>query len=222
MKAGEQLQQLVQTLERLTASTENLKIESPKRLVDKDTGRLREHDVVLTFSMGHHELIVALECRDRSRKVGVPEVESFKKKCDRTGVHRGVIVSSTGFTQTALKKSMMMDIECLQLDEIERFDWCEAPGVQSRTTEITEGPNFKIFPATPVSTEPALYDREGRLLDNQRLRAIAFDCLRKRPQGIADQQDEAAIHAPVGIRFIDPDGNYQVDVAKSALYLKSA
>ena len=115
MKAGAQLQQLVQTLERLTATTENLRIESPKRLIDKDTERLREHDVVLTFSMGHHDLIVALECRDRSRKVGVPEIEAFKKKCDRTGIHRGVIVSSIGFTGTALKKAKTMDIRLLSV-----------------------------------------------------------------------------------------------------------
>jgi hypothetical protein len=40
MKPAEQLQQLVETLERVTATAENLRIESPKRFRDKDTGQL--------------------------------------------------------------------------------------------------------------------------------------------------------------------------------------
>jgi predicted helicase len=148
MKPGEQLQRLVETLERVINNASNVKIESPKRLTDKDTGRLREHDVVLNFSMQHHDMIVALECRDRSRKVGVPEIEAFKNKCDRTGVHKGVVVSSIGFTNTALLKSKMMGIDCFVLNEIERFDWCQAPGLESRSREIVEGPNFIIYPSS--------------------------------------------------------------------------
>jgi hypothetical protein len=136
MKAGEQLQQLVETLERVTAKADNIRIESPKRLRDRDTGRLREHDVVLTFSMQHHELIVALECRDRSRKVGVPEIEAFKKKCERTGIHRGIIVSSLGFRKSALEKARMMDIGCFRLGEIEKFDWCQTPGIVLHTGTV--------------------------------------------------------------------------------------
>ncbi|SRR6266496_100901 len=204
MRPGEQLQLLVEILERVTARADNLRIESPKRLPDKDTGRLREHDVVLTFSMEHHELIVALECRDRSRSVGVPEVEAFKKKCERTGVHRGIIVSSVAFARTALAKARTMDIGCFSLSEIEKFDWCQAPGIICHTREIIEGPNFQIFPTVPVTTAPALYDEEG-CLTSERLRAIAFDCMNNRPSDIAATQDAEAFNSPVGIRFIDPN-----------------
>lgn len=204
MRPGEELQQLVQTLDRLTAKADNVQIESPKRLPDRDTGRLREHDVVLTFSMQHHELIVALECRDRSRKVGVPEIEAFKKKCERTGVHRGIVVSSLGFRKSALEKARMMDIGCFGLSEIEKFDWCQAPGIVCHTREIIDGPHFKVFPSVPVDTAPALYDKEGPLTP-ERLRAIAFDCMHKRPTDMATAQDAAAINSPVGIRFIDPN-----------------
>jgi hypothetical protein len=203
MKAGEQLQYLIQILERVTVDSPNVKIESPKRLPDKDTGRLREHDVVLTFSMKHHKMIVALECRDRNREVGVPEVEAFKSKCDRTGISRGVIVSSRGFTKTGLLKAKMMGIDCFGLNEIERFNWCQAPGIECMTREIVEGPSFVAFPATPVTTEPALYDDQGRCLDAQRLRGVVIDCLNKRPPEIAAEQDAAAAASPVGIRFID-------------------
>ena len=96
MRPGENLQHLVRVLEQATNNAPNITVESPKRIRDKDTGKLREHDVVITFSFSHHSLVMALECRDRSRKVGVPEVEAFRKKCDATSIHRAIIVSSIG------------------------------------------------------------------------------------------------------------------------------
>lgn len=43
--------------------------------------QLREHDVVIRLPAGHPPLTLALECRDRSRPVGVEQVEAFNQKC---------------------------------------------------------------------------------------------------------------------------------------------
>jgi hypothetical protein len=126
---GRDLQRLIHAIESALKASSNIKIESPRRLIDKDTGRLREHDVVLTFMQGHHELLMSLECRDRSRPVGVPDVEAFHSKCQRTLIDRGVIVSSTGFRKTAITKANSYSIGCLSLDEVDRFDWCQTPAV---------------------------------------------------------------------------------------------
>jgi hypothetical protein len=158
MQPGENLQRLVRALEQATNNAPNVQVESPKRLRDKDTGQLREHDVVLTFSFSHHSMVMALECRDRSRKVGVPAVEAFRKKCDRTGVHRAIIVSSTGFTKTALKKAEAMEIGCLGLEEADRFNWCQAPGVEWRDRDLLDGPPWEIATADPFDGEPQIYD----------------------------------------------------------------
>lgn len=72
MKPGRSLEKLVAYLERHLADSGAVFVESPKRLPDKTTGKLREHDVVLTVNSGHHKILVAVECRDRSRPVGVP------------------------------------------------------------------------------------------------------------------------------------------------------
>jgi hypothetical protein len=71
-KAGDVLQDLVATIEKVVHARAGVTVESPKRLPDKDTGKVREHDVVVTIVTGHHQTLLALECRDRSRKVGVP------------------------------------------------------------------------------------------------------------------------------------------------------
>lgn len=122
-RPGLALQSLVATLERSLSEREGVTFESPKRLRDKDTGRWREHDVVITRRDAHHTILTAIEVKDTGRKVGVPEVEAFAHKCERTGVHHRMIVSARGFTQTALHKAAALDIVCMELAEVAGFDW---------------------------------------------------------------------------------------------------
>jgi hypothetical protein len=110
---GKDLQRLIRIIESARAAGTNIKIDSPKFFTDKVTGKQREHDVVLTITHDHHELVVALECRDRSRPVGVDAVEAFHTKCNDTGIHSGVIVSSKGFYETARTKAQHYGIRCL-------------------------------------------------------------------------------------------------------------
>ena len=113
MKQGRSLELLVEKLERLLANDARVHVESPKKIRDTQTQKLREHDVVLTYNQSHHELIVAIECKDRSRPVGVPDIEGFYTKCCHTNINQSVIVSSNGFTKTALQKASIMGIKCL-------------------------------------------------------------------------------------------------------------
>ncbi|MCA9501247.1 MAG: hypothetical protein KC588_18800 [Nitrospira sp.] len=87
-KKGTSLEQLIRSLERALSPKKDIKIESPKRFPDKTTGKLREHDVVLTVEHGHHPLIIAIECRDRSRPITVDQVEGFWAKCQHTGINQ--------------------------------------------------------------------------------------------------------------------------------------
>ena len=113
VKAGQQLETIVAKLERLFAVDPNISVQTPARLRDRVTGALREHDVLITQKRGHHVTLTAIECRDRSRKFGVPEVEAFAAKCRDTGINKAFIVSSKGFTKTALKKAVHENVGCL-------------------------------------------------------------------------------------------------------------
>jgi hypothetical protein len=197
MRPGENLQRLVRALEQATNNAPNIRVESPKRLPDKDTGQPREHDVVLTFALSHHTVVMALECRDRSRKVGVPDVEAFRRKCDRTGVHRAIIVSATGFTKTALKKAANEEIGCLGLEEVPRFDWCRAPAIEYYVRNLLPGPNWMVATATPITGKADVYDAAGNKIDAGGFTNIAFDCLNQRPPEISKAQDDQARSRPV-------------------------
>jgi Restriction endonuclease len=128
-KSGRSLERLVAALERALTDS-NATIESPsRRLIDQDTKKAREHDVLITWNHGHHQITTAIECRDRSRPVGVPDVEAFADKCRSTGVNSGVLVSSNGFSNSARTKAQARSIICMDLSEVAGFDWLGTPAI---------------------------------------------------------------------------------------------
>jgi hypothetical protein len=129
MKKGRALEILVGHLERVLTDSTYVTIESPKKLRDVTNDSLREHDVVLTITQGHHEVLVAIECRDRARPITSNQVEGFWKKCQDTGVNQGVIVSPKGFWKKALTKAQHLGIRCLSLDNALCFNWLVPPGI---------------------------------------------------------------------------------------------
>jgi hypothetical protein len=122
-RPGLKFQNFIAKLERVLQDADGVRIYSPFRLRDKDTGRLREHDVIISRATHHGHLLTAVECRDRSRKVAVAEVEAFAKKCERTGVHQGVIVASKGFAATARAKAAALNISCVDAPGVDSFPW---------------------------------------------------------------------------------------------------
>lgn len=136
MKKGEALQYLVASLEKALSQSDGVYIETPKYLPDITTGKLREHDVLLTMKHGHHTVKIAIECRDRSRPITVNQVEGFLTKCKDTGINQGIIVSSKGFYGTAKKKAKHHGIRCLSIEEVDSFNWLLAPSLRKLTKNI--------------------------------------------------------------------------------------
>jgi Restriction endonuclease len=122
-RPGIEFQNFIASIERTVAAQGNAVVESPKRVRDLVTRRWREHDVVITHRVGHHRLVTAIECRDKRRKVGVPEIEQFDAKCKSTGINRGLIASSAGFTVTAIEKANIVGIGCITVNPAESFDF---------------------------------------------------------------------------------------------------
>jgi len=180
MRAGRRLEKVVHYIESVVAGSENVTVESPKRLRDKTTGRLREHDVVVTVRQEHHTLIIALECRERSRPVGVPQVEAFSRKCVDTSVDKGIIVSSSGFCGTAITKARALNIQCMNVDQLNDLDWFRGPklllGFHRQPTSV----NLTVV-TEPVLAEGAgpfvIEDAGGRPFPEERLRRYAIRAL---------------------------------------------
>jgi hypothetical protein len=158
MKPGRSLEKLVAYLEKHLASSGAVLVESPKRIVDKTTGRLREHDVVLTVTSGHHTIMVAVECRDRSRPVGVPQIEGFAKKCSETFINKAVIVSPCGFTSTALIKAKALGIKCLSLEQVDSLPWLFSDFKFKQIKTEYKHFDFTIIPKENFTEKPINFD----------------------------------------------------------------
>lgn len=177
-KKGESLQRLVQLIEQSTGHDDGVIVESPKFFPDKVTGQPREHDVVVTVDRGHHTLQIALECRDRSRKVDAPQVEGFYLKCLDTGIDRGVIVSSKGFYKPAVAKAEQYGIGCLTLEQAAGFDWCLAQGMHMYERRII-GIKIGVDPEQDQDVDEGfkLVGPDGVIYNDENIRNIGVQCI---------------------------------------------
>lgn len=178
-KPGKALERLVANLEQALAKNPNVTIHLSKRLRDRTTGKLRQHDVVLELKEGHHSVLIAIECKDRSRPIGVPQVEGFGAKCLDTGINQGIIVSTKGFCKTARTKAAHQGIRCLDIEEIENFDWLLAPGIHTTTTHLLSH-DWEFYPVKDGVVERnefEVLDCNGNVLTMATLLANAQDQL---------------------------------------------
>jgi len=140
-----------------------VKIESPARIRDRTNGKLREHDVLITFKHGHHSYLTAIECRDRSRKITVNQIEGFYQKCLDTGINKSVMVSTKGFYVSALNKATHLGISCLNVKDISHFDWLVGDGFTQNSWKRLKT-SIILIPAKKVEEKPkhfTVFDRDG-------------------------------------------------------------
>jgi hypothetical protein len=162
VKQGKALETLVECLERALAKSDAVTITAPKKLRDKVTKRLREHDVVLTINQGHHESLIAIECRDRSRPITVNDIEGFWTKCQHTDVS-GIIVSTKGFYKSARLKASHLGIRCFDLEQAKSLNWFLAQGLETIAREILHI-QWTLVPAEELDILPVeftIYDKDG-------------------------------------------------------------
>ncbi|MBT4483811.1 MAG: hypothetical protein HOC71_09060 [Candidatus Latescibacteria bacterium] len=166
-RAGKSFEKLVSIIETSLADSKNTTVYSPKYLPDKTTGVLREFDVVITIVQEHHTILVGIECRDRKSAVDVSLIESFLTKCQDTGIHHSIIVSSSGFTKPARIKANQKGIRCLDIEEAASFDWLLTTGVHLFNKKLL-GTNWGFFLESDEIIDLSSFeilDRDGKAID---------------------------------------------------------
>lgn len=86
---------------------------------------LREIDVLIKGTLGHHEVCIALECRDRKRRADVTWIEQLEGKYRYLPIDRVIAVSRSGFTEGAKRRAQTANISTLALEEAVGLDWTE-------------------------------------------------------------------------------------------------
>ena len=179
-KRTNEFQHLITLIERLVADADARVTES-KELTDNITGKLREVDIVIERNDGVRDVVVGVECSgSSSRPATVEWVERMWGKHSSLPTDKLVLVSKSGFSDSAKKKAEWWHISTLTLDQAQDFDWeSEVTRINELkidsfllpyVTEITitfEGdPSQKIRVDDLKLPQSTLYDPEGNSVGN--------------------------------------------------------
>jgi len=124
MKPGRALELLVRRLEDLYVG-QGVVISSPDYLVGQRSGKKRQVDVTLRAQVGSSTVVVAIECKDRSRPLDVEDMEQLCNKFRDIAVRNGVVVSTSGYTDGAIAIAAHEGVETRTLDDVghRALDW---------------------------------------------------------------------------------------------------
>ena len=115
-RRSNEFQHLVAMLTAL--SSDGAAVHQSVELMEIVSGEPREVDVVAIGEVAGHQTVVCIECRDWKRPQTVEWVEQARTKFDDLGANVRVLVSSSGFTKTALAKAARHAIKTITPGEI--------------------------------------------------------------------------------------------------------
>ncbi len=117
-------------------------IKSPDYVVDNFTGGQREVDASIRYRVGSVNLLITVECRDRARTADVTWIEQLATKQKQIGAMHTIAVSSSGFTERALKAAKHHGISTRGINELSDADilaWVDTLEVDEVNTTCVLG-----------------------------------------------------------------------------------
>lgn len=137
MPGWREFEKLVARIEQAIAPSHAI-VRSPERIPDKLTGELREVDATVRLKVGTSEVLITIECRDRSATEDVRWIEQLAQKQRDIGAAVTVAVSSTGFSGPALTKASILGIQTRTLTEATAADFVKWLRFQNVVLDIRE------------------------------------------------------------------------------------
>lgn len=171
MTTPRELEQLVARIEAALGPTGAV-VKSPDYLIDRVTWQRREVDVSITFRAGSVNMLLTVECRDRTKTEDVTWMEQLATKQKHVGAAHTIAVSTTGFSEPALKAAKAHNISARTISEIVDADilaWASKLEVESVETTCTLGNMAVVFvgehEVAPQLDEPSKLDWHNRGFD---------------------------------------------------------
>jgi len=114
-KAWREFEEMVARIERVFSPAGAI-VKSPDEIAEVIGGKLREVDASIRFSAGSTEVLITIECRNRSRAQDKTWIEQLKAKKESIGASKTIAVSANGFSQEAMKyaKQIGMDVRTIK------------------------------------------------------------------------------------------------------------
>lgn len=142
-------------------------VEESALLTDVVTGKSREVDVLIKTLIAGHETRLCIECIDYKRKADVSWVDEMIQKHRSLPADKLILVSRSGFSDTALQKAQFYNITALTLEAATKEDWLytiqsiEVSGIRLNI-ERYELQIANVLDGATVEHPVVFYDPEGK------------------------------------------------------------
>jgi hypothetical protein len=97
-------------------------VTSPDRIPTLTTGKLREVDASIRYKLGSIDVLITVECRERSRAQEVTWIEQLATKKAAIGAMHTIAVSSKGFSEEALTQARLLGIGTRLCEDVKDAD----------------------------------------------------------------------------------------------------
>ena len=121
-KRSNPFQHLMKTIYDAMAKVSGGSVSESAALYEPD-GTPREVDILIESVVLSHNLKIAVECHDRTRKDDVEWIDGLIGKYKNLGVQKIIAVSNSGFTDTAKGKAAANNIEIMTLEQCLDTNW---------------------------------------------------------------------------------------------------
>lgn len=126
-RKGRELELLVEKLEKFGLPNGSV-IKSPDSIPHNVTGKPREVDVSIRYSIGNNPILIIIECRDRhSSNEDITWIEQLKSKKEGIKADKFIAVSSEGFSKTAKEYASFYGIETRTIESLSKDNICKNP-----------------------------------------------------------------------------------------------
>jgi hypothetical protein len=135
--AWREFEKLIARIEQAMAPS-GAEVRSPDHIPDKVTGQLREVDASVRYKVGTCPILITIECRDRNSIQDVQWIEQLVEKKRSVGAAMTVAVSSSGFSEPAVKKAAASGIEIRTLAEVAPDEFVQWLSFQNVVLDLSE------------------------------------------------------------------------------------
>lgn len=120
-KKGTEFEKLVEKI--YNQISPELNIKRNDRIIGFNSGKLREIDIAIRHTVANHEILIIVQAKDHNKKIDIQIVDAFKAVVADVRASKGVLISSKGFSKTAIKYSKNENIDLLTAHDAENFNW---------------------------------------------------------------------------------------------------
>lgn len=136
------------------------------------SGRLREVDISIRQKVGQFDLLMIIDCKNFKRPIDIKTVDSFIGQMQDIGAHQGALVSSSGYTKSAIGRAKTAAINLYHLGNTLSNDIKSSLGLPSlcivrNLKDVQSQISFVSSKQFKILTPMIIYNCEGTAIGTE-------------------------------------------------------